>query len=147
MQTFLPIPNFCASAAVLDRQRLGKQRVEAKQILRVLVDEHGLFGAEAKPNWTEHPAVKMWRGHEVCLGLYGVAMCEEWRRRGFQDNTLDQICMLIDVAEPSSILPPDWLGREDFHLSHKSRLIMKFPEHYGPLWPDVKPGLPYVWPV
>ncbi len=29
MQTFLPYPDFCGSALVLDRKRLGKQRVEA----------------------------------------------------------------------------------------------------------------------
>lgn len=28
MQTFLPYPDFVESASVLDRQRLGKQRVE-----------------------------------------------------------------------------------------------------------------------
>ena len=36
MQTFLPYEDFRASARVLDRQRLGKQRVEAKQILQAL---------------------------------------------------------------------------------------------------------------
>jgi len=30
MQTFLPYPDFARSAAVLDRQRLGKQRLEAR---------------------------------------------------------------------------------------------------------------------
>ncbi len=33
MQTFLPYDSYADSAAVLDRARLGKQRVEAKQIL------------------------------------------------------------------------------------------------------------------
>jgi len=37
MQTFLPFPDFQQSAAVLDRARLGKQRVEALQTLRALV--------------------------------------------------------------------------------------------------------------
>lgn len=35
MQTFLPYANFEASAKVLDYKRLGKQRVEAKQILEI----------------------------------------------------------------------------------------------------------------
>ncbi len=29
VQTFLPYPDFCGTALVLDRKRLGKQRVEA----------------------------------------------------------------------------------------------------------------------
>ena len=37
MQTFLPHPNFAASAHVLDRQRLGKQRVENLQIMSALL--------------------------------------------------------------------------------------------------------------
>ena len=38
MQTFLPYSSFYQSARVLDRQRLGKQRVETLQILKSLSD-------------------------------------------------------------------------------------------------------------
>ncbi|WP_328777355.1 cytoplasmic protein [Streptomyces goshikiensis] len=50
MQTFLPFPSFHASAAVLDVRRLGKQRVEAVQVLRGLVVPG--YG------WRRHPAVQ-----------------------------------------------------------------------------------------
>jgi alpha-tubulin suppressor-like RCC1 family protein len=30
--------------------------------------------------------------------------------------------------------------------SHRSNLIRKMPEHYGPIWPDVPDDLPYYWP-
>ena len=36
MQTFLPYPDFTQSAKTLDYRRLGKQRVEAWQILNAL---------------------------------------------------------------------------------------------------------------
>jgi hypothetical protein len=36
MQTFLPYPDFRKSAEVLDRQRLGKQRVEGLQLINSL---------------------------------------------------------------------------------------------------------------
>jgi hypothetical protein len=36
LQTFLPYPDFAESAAVLDRMRLGKQRVETLQIAQAL---------------------------------------------------------------------------------------------------------------
>ena len=39
MQTFLPYPAFDLSAQVLDRQRLGKQRVETLQVLKALTIE------------------------------------------------------------------------------------------------------------
>jgi len=38
MQTFLPYQNFTKSAQCLDRQRLGKQRVEAWQILQAITN-------------------------------------------------------------------------------------------------------------
>ena len=49
MQTFLPYPDFVASARCLDRRRLGKQRVEVLQLLRALL----VPGS----GWANHPAV------------------------------------------------------------------------------------------
>jgi hypothetical protein len=42
---------------------------------------------------------------------------------------------------------PTWMGNDEFHLSHQSNLVRKFPEHYGPQFPGVSPDLEYVWPV
>lgn len=69
MQTFLPYERFIRSAEVLDWERLGKQRVEVLQILQSLA---GLN------RWTNHPAVRMWRGHELSLMDYGFDICAEW---------------------------------------------------------------------
>ena len=77
MQTFLPYPEFEKSAAVLDRLRLGKQRVEAYQILRSITLVKG---------WAYHPIVKMWTGFESSLKLYSNAMVTEWIRRGYRNN-------------------------------------------------------------
>jgi len=43
MQTFLPYPDFAQSLRVLDSRRLGKQRLEAMQLLRAI---SGWFGLE-----------------------------------------------------------------------------------------------------
>src|SRR3954467_10297198 len=54
MQTFLPVADFADSARLLDSPRLGKQRVEALQILRAIeLPDYG---------WVNHPAVLMWGG-------------------------------------------------------------------------------------
>ena len=59
MQTFLPYPSFARSAAALDPSRLGKQRVEAFQLLRAnTIADYG---------WRHHPAAKMWSGHLPAL--------------------------------------------------------------------------------
>jgi len=139
MQTFLPYPNFDRSAQVLDMRRLGKQRVEVLQILMTL-----LTGREA---WSNHPAVKMWKGHEAALARYGLVICLEWRDRGFKDTCYDKIFSLSsDIRRPGTVVLPSWLT-DDFCRAHQSNLIRKMPEHYRPLWPDVPDDLEYVWPV
>lgn len=142
MQTFLPFPDFRQSAAVLDRVRLGKQRVEALQILRALViPEYG---------WQSHPAVQMWMGHVPALTLYGLSMVDEWTARGGEDSTRDKIMEFApQAAHPAyaaKIPMPPWLGNPELHLSHRSRLIAKDPRFYSPLFPGTEPDLEYVWP-
>ena len=52
MQTFVPCVTYAECASVLDRQRLGKQRVESLQILTSL---HALQSGY-KYGWSHHPA-------------------------------------------------------------------------------------------
>ena len=142
MQTFLPFPDFQQSAAALDRVRLGKQRVEALQILRALViPEYG---------WQSHPAVRMWMGHVPALTMYGLAMVDEWTARGGEDTTRGKIMEFApQAAHPdyaAKIPMPPWLGNADFHLSHRSRLIAKDPRFYMSVFPGTDPDLEYVWP-
>ena len=81
MQTFLPEADFAESAKRLDRKRLMKQRIENLQVLKSLA---GLYASGA---WKNHPAVKMWAGHEDWLMLYNEAILKEVFLRGYKDNT------------------------------------------------------------
>lgn len=136
MQTFLPYPNFANSAKALDRLRLGKQRIETLQIL------HALLGVS--DGWVNHPATRMWRGHEARLALYGAEICNEWIQRGYRDS-LQQIFIDYIHALPFSGYPP-WFGDEDFHRAHRANLVRKDPTFYIPLFGDLPPE-PYIWPV
>ena len=150
MQTFLPDPDFEKTAALLDLRRLGKQRVEAMQILRALT--RPTYG------WKQHPAVLMWEGYEEALGAYAVAICREWCRRGHADTCeakiLDDLTAAAVAAPPRSqaelgavgALPP-WLGDDAVHRSHRSALRRKDPAWYTDAFADVPDDLPYVWPV
>lgn len=135
MQTFLPYPSFRDSAQCLDRQRLGKQRVECLQILKALTDPS--YG------WQNHPAVRMWRGYEASLKRYSLVICSIWIEQGYNDTCFDKISAIKVLDGPAY---PHWLGDEAFHRSHQSNLIRKLPEHYRRLWPEVPDNLPYVWP-
>lgn len=136
MQTFLPFADYIKSAESLDRQRLGKQRVEVKQLLRALRGE--------SKGWTNHPAAKMWAGYEKQLAVYGVAVCVAWRARGYKDSLLPYFEEL--TAQYPDILPT-WLGDTAFHRSHQSNLVRKDPVFYGAKFPGVPDNLPYVWPT
>ncbi|HEX6031168.1 MAG TPA: MSMEG_6728 family protein [Tepidiformaceae bacterium] len=140
MQTFLPYPDFTRCAEVLDDRRLGKQRVEALQILNALGRTSG--------GWVNHPAVKMWRGYELALARYALAMCDEWRRRGHRDGVRDQIVERYpELLSGEDVPRPPWLGDKAFHRSHRSNLVRKDAGFYGPLFPDESGDLPYAWPV
>jgi len=137
VQTFLPYKNFAKCAQALDRQRLGKQRVEAMQILKACAGEYS-------KGWLKHPAVLMWKGHEHTLVEYGVAICDEWLSRGYKDTCRDKIINLGKQFKNSTY--PGWLGNKEFHTSHQSNLIRKKPEHYSDIFPGVINDLEYVWP-
>src|SRR4051794_31940065 len=98
MQTFLPYPDFVESAAVLDSKRLGKQRVEALQVLRALT--RPTYG------WKRHPAVRMWAGCAEGVGAYGVAVCLEWISRGGADTVAGTIGVDLAAAGLPSVPPP-----------------------------------------
>ena len=135
MQTFLPYPSFEQTATILDWKRLGKQRVEGVQIVRIITTP------DYVGHWANHPAVKMWRGYENALKLYVNTMITEWKRRGYL-NTL----LYYDLAD-AEITYPWWFGDPRFHDSHKSNLLRKYREYYSQFHWNVPDDLPYFWPV
>jgi len=130
MQTFLPYPEFNKSATVLDRQRLGKQRVEAYQIMRAIKMRNG---------WSNHPIVKMWTGFENALKEYSNEIIEEWIRRGYRNN------LEIYNIDGLNIEYPLWLGNEEFHASHRAALLAKDYSYYSKYGWTEEPRIKYIW--
>lgn len=141
MQTFLPYPDFQQSVACLDQKRLGKQRVEAHQILSVLDCKQKCITRKPdgrKIGWLNHPAVLMWVGYEMALQMYANACVKEWINQGHNNNYL-----FFPVLEAP--MPP-WFGDPTFHASHRSNLLRKNLKHYSQFGWSEPDDLPYVWP-
>ncbi len=134
MQTFLPYSNFEKTAKVLDSKRLGKQRVEAFQILNILLDRTQTKG------WRNHPAIIMWKGYENALKDYLNTCIREWKKRGYKNT------MKFEKIK-GKIIMPFWMGNRKFHKSHKSNLLRKNSLHYSKFNWNVQDDLPYIWPV
>jgi len=158
MNTFLPYPDFTKSAKVLDNKRLGKERVECLQILRVLSMgpiqnsltlekgfkyNNGLY--QRKTPWYNHPATRMWKGYESALLLYMREICEEWKSRGYKDTCYEKAIQF--VPNKDIILLPYWFNNLSINLSHQSNLLRKNSEHYGKYFIGIPNNLPYIWPV
>src|SRR3954447_10783586 len=150
MQTFLPYADFERTARSLDQRRLGKQRVEAMQLLNALtVPGHG---------WRHHPAAHMWRGDEEALVRYCLEVGKVWCELGHADTVATKIADALherlgvdrvreqDELADAGDLPP-WLGDEAVHRSHRSALLRKDPAFYARIFGDEPDDLDYVWPV
>jgi len=126
---------------------LGKQRVESRQILNVLL------GEIIKVGWANHPCVKMWKGYEDTLKLYHDIMIAEWIKRGYK-NTMLYYCgekiahtlLTVDYQHLGSFEHPPWLT-DEFSSYHRSTLLYKNPEHYSQFGWIEEPKYEYLWPT
>jgi len=135
MQTFLPYPNYVRSVQALDNKRLGKQRVEAMQIINILEGQQS--------RWKNHPAVKMWVGYTNSLKYYANCCIDEWIKRGFK-NTMKKYPVDFQNEDPW------WIGDKNFHRAMRARLIEKNEAFYLPKFTSIDKGFnegKYFWPV
>lgn len=129
MQTFRPYYDHYRTARVLDDRRLGKQRVEAKQIGYAILRRMGAV-KDGRRGWLNHPIVLKWfnNGHPYLADLkeYFKAMVEEWVNRGHKNT--------IDWGDLQGFR--DWGSNQRCPLTHTEEveyrrvLIFKNPEWY-----------------
>lgn len=134
VNTFLPYSNFDKIAKVLDNKRLGKQRVEAYQIINILTN------ATDKQGWRNHVIVHMWRGHTNALKLYYNTIVKEWIRRGFVNN-------MKLYPLPKNIEMPWFVKNINVNLSHQASLIRKDTFYQDKFKvPTIFLKYKYIWP-
>jgi hypothetical protein len=130
MQTFLPFKNFKQSAKALDNKRLNKQILEGYQILKVLNNP------DPRAAWRNHPAARMWAGHEQALFTYIMAMVDEANVRGIKTDK--NVANLTDLRNKTinhwGKGMPKWMAEHGKIVrvitTHKANLYRKDPEYY-----------------
>lgn len=162
VNTFIIVPDIEQTAKMLDKQRLGKQRLEAKQLIDILerYDQTGTCDG----GWSSHPALRSWKGYTNSLKAYFNIIVNEWISRGCQ-NTMK--LYPIDTKRYRVVkcnfdgktahfqgpfdeyCYPFWVSFPPLYMSHQAALCRKNPEYYSSfLREELKPFLTngYLWP-
>jgi hypothetical protein len=143
MQTFLPYPDFQKTAQCLDYKRLGKQRLEAKQIISLL-EKYDNGEDISKLPWSHHPIINLWKGYTKALKRYYNVIVMTWEERGYKNNML---LYWLSFDELDNMKYPPWFGSKEFHDAHKSKLLQKDPEYYSKFNWNVPLNLEYKWQI
>ena len=106
--------------------------------------------------WRNHPAVKMWRGHELALYDYINAMVAEWHSRGYNSTIGDKATATIQAAQkPLDPALPVWIANAaeltELSSTHRLALLVKDYEWYSRFgWKEddgqQPAGYEYYWP-
>lgn len=134
MMTFIVHGNFVINAKLLDYRRLGKQRIEAKQIINIICDSN-------KRAWGNHPIVLAWTDYVPALKYYANCVILEWIARGNR-NTIE----LYDLSGYETIYIPWWSQWDRLHQSHKAMLLRKDPFYYKFVVDEEYKEYGYIWP-
>lgn len=126
VNTFIVSDDYETTAKLLDYKRLGKQRVEAMQLINILENK-------TTTGWKNHPATKMWIGNVNELKKYTNAMITEWTDRGYK-NTMK----LYDTSNEDTSTPWFVLWKP-LQYSHMASLVRKNREYYLPLFKNKYP--------
>ncbi len=113
MNVFLPYSDYSKSVSVLDNSRLNKQIIEAGQILSAIKTGKG---------WVNHPITKSFKPYPGSLWIYLNLAIREAQKRGMNPAIPKEF---LNLPKENDCQTPKWLGREDFHASHRSALLRK----------------------
>jgi hypothetical protein len=112
--TFVTADTPMECAKVLSTKHLGKQRLEAYQIIRVLLGQQN--------GYKNHPICKMWYENVDGLKYYYNCCIDEWVARGFK-NTMVKY---DDIKDPAL---PWWFTNKQIQACHMASLVRKNDEY------------------
>jgi hypothetical protein len=171
MQTFLPYPDFKKSLQTLDYRRLGKQRVEAYQIIRILkaasqskvyhggeeeatqsyntirrgADGEAKKGRRMNAKWRKYEGG--WRNHPAVKMWHGhINALKLYYNLSLEEWTgRGYRNNMQKMIIRGKITYPQWLGTNCFHAAHRSNLLRKDIGFYGKYKWSEPADLPYLW--
>ena len=91
-----------------------------------------------KQGWQNHPITIMWTPYLSALKLYTNVIIQEWMSRGYNNNM-----KFYDLG--NRMTKPHWIGKEEFHSSHRANLLRKDYEYYSQFGWTENSESPYVW--
>lgn len=118
MQVFIPVANVSQSLRLLDKRRLGKQRVEAKQLIDTILNRP-MSNGKPRKGWYNHPAAVMCREYLPFLIYYYNQSLTIFAERGGNNNKLKY------EPQVGELRLPWWWDNDDVHASHRGRLLFK----------------------
>ena len=139
VNTFILSNDIKETMKILDYKRLGKQRVEAMQIINILTQIQSLSQTQTKiPGWSNHPIVLMWKGYINGLKYYCNCAIDEWIARGYK-NTMEKYVI-------SDFIMPWWCLNIQVQMSHRASLYRKDPIYYDSIRPSIEYiNTGYIW--
>lgn len=130
MQIFRPYIDHEMSARFLDSLRLGKQRVEAKQVILAILRKLGIIN-DGRKGWLNHPMVLMYfndgKPYINDLVNYFYAVVDEWVRRGYVNhvslNDVEHYLKYVDGIEGTPVT-------QEMAREYRRVLLLKDPCYY-----------------
>ena len=143
VNVFIPLSDPVEIAKVLDDKRLGKQRVEAKQIITII------SGQAATNAWKNHPVVLMWKDYLGELKYYYDVIVLEWIKRGYQNNMPLYKVHKLNIDKNKRPIMPWFMYCKPVLLSHQASLLRKNYQHYHKYFRTPKQYMDrsYIWVV
>lgn len=127
-----------ATARDLTDDHLKRQLDHVFETVLAIRGEGGLSDRE--------PVVRMWRGYEHALCIYGMLQAMEYgQKRGLYTTRFWDLSEVVSEIGGNYAAPP-WARDKDVMRSHRSALARMYPNSYGDLWPGTPENMPYVFP-
>lgn len=94
--------------------------------------------AYVKLGYVYHTIIPMWFHYVPALIYYLKIHVNEFTNRGGTNR--------VDIPLESVVIYPPWCNDPDFLVRHRSNLIRKSNDWYGPIFPGISADMSYFWP-